>query len=122
MSITFSTARYVETEDRGTVLVVGRVDFEEDVNLSNANAYAVLDRLGYEGEYGETTPEEFLGCVLVANVGRDDSGFDGATTYLIDGPVLHDCGRRAGYFEDVMERLVVLAERAKAEEAMIAWG
>jgi hypothetical protein len=127
MSITFTVARFVEFPadheiHPGTVLVQEPCDYE--VNMSNANAFAVLDRLGYSvtEPYGEATPEEFLGRALVANVGLDDSGVDGATTYLIDGPVMHDCGRRAGYFDDRLGRLAWLAEYARDHELMISWG
>jgi hypothetical protein len=125
MSVSFTTARFVEHEEFGTILAHDADDLEIGVNLANTNAYAVLDRLGYDTEYGligEADPADFMARAMLANVGQDDSGIDTATTYLIDGPVLTDCGRRAGYFDDTMRRLCQLAEHARANDLMIAWG
>lgn len=96
-----------------------------DLNLSNANAAAVLERLGYEadphGLYGEADPDDVLGRAMVANVGRDDSGLRDEEGRGAGGAVFIDCGRRVGYFDEAMSSLVALANEAKRRGVMVGW-
>lgn len=126
MSVTFSLAEFQETEKLGTVLC--HLDSDLNLNVSNANARAILDRLGYEvdeyGIVGEATPEDLLGRALVGNVGRDDSGVDAVETpgeWFGGGATMIDCGIRPGYFEDRMAALVALASHAMDRNLMISW-
>jgi len=90
------------------------------VSVSNANAVAVLDRLGYDFDpsdpCGESTAVDFLGRAMTANVGLDDSGL----RVVQDGNMI-DCGRRAGYFGDRMGQLAVLATEAQARDLLVVW-
>jgi len=98
-----------------------------NVNLSNANAAQVLERLGYDFDpecpCGEDTPEGLLGRAQVANVGRDDSG---SATVEDGGPgtgraLWIDCGVAAGYYDRTMARLAELATAAQAQDKMVSW-
>jgi hypothetical protein len=124
VSVTFSLAEFQETDQFGTVLC--HLDSDLNVNVSNANARALLDRLGIEAGdlFGETTPEDLLGRALVGNVGRDDGGVDAVETpgeWFGGGATMIDCGIRPGYFEDRMAALVALATHARDHDLMIGW-
>lgn len=124
MSVTFSMAEYHEEQGR---TVLWQLDDEQfDVNVSNANAYALLERLGLDTTVllGEATPDDLLGRALVGNVGRDDSGVDAVETpgeWFGGGATMIDCGRRDGYFEDRMTALVALATEAQNRQVMVMW-
>lgn len=99
-----------------------------DVNVSNANAVAILNRLGLDhdveyGIIGSATPDDLLGRAMVGNVGRDDSGVADATD---GGPgtgyaTFVDCGVRAGYYADTLDRIARLATEAAHRGMMVAW-
>lgn len=98
-----------------------------DVNVSNANAAAVLARLGYEfdpsGPCGDATAEDFLGRCMVGNVGQDDSGY--AATQE-GGPgtgraTVIECGVRPGYFASTLARLARLATAAGDQDLLVVW-
>jgi hypothetical protein len=96
-----------------------------DVNLSNANALDVLNRLGLDADpealYGDIDPDDLLSRAMVANVGLDDSGVASVEDVFGNGARMIDCGRRAGYFDDVMARLADLAVEAKRRNVLIGW-
>lgn len=100
---------------------------DHDVNLSNPNAISVLRRLNFDANFedgigGNATPDDFLGRVMVANVGLDDSGVAPVTDKAPGQACWIDCGIRLGYYDDVASRLADLATEAKARGCMIAWG
>ena len=95
-----------------------------DVNLSNANAAAVLERLGVPAEdelVGGMEADEFLGRAMVANVGRDDSGLATVRYAGGAGATIYDVGVRPGYFDSTTSRLIALATEAKARQLYVVW-
>lgn len=93
-----------------------------EVNVSNTNAAAVLDRLGVEFDYcGTMEADDLLGRALVANVGRDDSGVPSVEDTGRNGATIIECGLRAGYFDGTMGRLVALANAAAERGHGIGW-
>ncbi len=127
MSVTFSMGEFREV-DNWPQPVLWQLESDLDLNVSNANAYALLERLGYEvtddGIIGDTTPDDMLGRAMVGNVGRDDSGTDPVETpgeWFGGGATMIDCGRRDGYFEDRMTALVALATEAQTRQVMVMW-
>jgi hypothetical protein len=99
---------------------------EAEVNFSNTNAFLVLDRLGLDtddeyGLCGQCEPKDFLGRVLVMNIGRDDSGYPNSVSQLPGCATVIDCGLRPGYFDDAKRRLVDLAEAAMVQGALVTW-
>lgn len=101
-----------------------------DVHVNQANGAAILDRLdaAYEGCVGDMEPDDFLGRVLVMNVGRSDDGVAAAElprAMREDGSPVGarqiDCGRSAGYFDEIASRLASLAVEAKARGVLVGW-
>lgn len=127
MSVTFTLARFVEHDEHGVILE--HVDSDLALNVSNANACALLDRLGFDAAdgrlWGECSGDDMLGRALVGNIGRDDSGVDATTVFdgewVGGGAQMIDCGVRPGYYEDRMDALVALASYAKEHDMMVGW-
>jgi len=121
VSITFYAAQ--ETEDaEGRIINMVRSLSAFEVNVSNSNAFALLDRLGIEADYcGTMTAEDFLGRTMVANVGRFDDGIESTTERGQGGATIIDCGLRPGYFEDRMSSLAELASAAATRGLLVAW-
>lgn len=96
-----------------------------DVNLSNANAYAVLERLGVEPEdydVGQMDAHEMIGRAMVGNVGRDDSGILTTDTgRQAHGPRVIDFGVPAGYYGARLGALTDLAVEAARRGALVVW-
>jgi hypothetical protein len=91
MSITFQS-------DNGT----------EGVNLSNVNALAALGHMGAEPDYwGEMSADEFAAGALNLMVLDDDGDADVA---VADNYT--DCGHRPGYWRDVANRFMAVADGA----------
>lgn len=88
-----------------------------DVNVSNANAAAILERLDIPFDYcGQVDAADLLGRAMLGNVGRDDSG----VRSVRDGNVI-DCGRRVGYFDEVLGALASLATEAQRRGVTVVW-
>lgn len=123
MSVQFDITT-AEVDADGPYFHQHATDFGVDVN--NGNAVLVLERIGrthpHDFHGGHIDPDELLGLVMVANVGRDDSGCAGVTDTLPGGAKWTDFGIRPGYFEDVMGRLANLAVEAKRRGAVVGWG
>lgn len=96
-----------------------------DLDVSNANAHSILERLGYEVDpsdvAGDADPDEILGRAMLANVGRDDSGVAWATYAEPGCATMTDCGVAPGYFDSRMEALARLATEAKARGELVVW-
>lgn len=92
-----------------------------DVNLSNHNAMAVLERLGLTEDYGEVDAEDMIGRCLLANIGRDDSGVPTVESRGELGARVIDCGVRAGYYEETLARICDLAVEAKRRGVLVGW-
>jgi hypothetical protein len=125
MSITFLAATTTQHPEWGTVLAPVRTADHLSVNVSNGNAALILERLGYpcggDELWGEAAGDELLGRVMVANVGRDDTGVAATEDRGAGGAVLVDCGVRDGYFTDVMDRLAALGTHAADNGWMVSW-
>jgi len=97
-----------------------------DINVSNTNAAALLERLGYPCDAGDelcgqADPGEILGRAMTGNVGRDDQG----TPVLVYRQPGHatfiDCGVPAGYFTDRMSAITDLAVEARNRGLLVVW-
>lgn len=89
-----------------------------EVNMSQTNAAAVIERLGVTFDYcGTIDPDELIGRALTGNVGRDDTGVNHTHT----GNMI-DCGVRPGYYNDRLGQLADLATYAKDNGFQISWG
>jgi hypothetical protein len=101
------------------------IDFDNEVNLSNANAVGVLRLLGITPENtenfwngGSLPAEDFLGRVLIAlAVNPADAGVPATQ----EGNFI-DAGRREGYFDERLGELRDIAEKAFAEGGKVQWG
>lgn len=121
MSITFYAARVTEDAEGRTIHMVSDLD-HLSVNVSNASACAILDRLGLDAEmWGEVAAEDFLGRAMVANVGRFDDGIEASSERGQSGAVFIDCGIRSGYFDDRLSSLAELASAAAARGFLVGW-
>lgn len=121
MSVTFTAANRI-TRDGHELIAPVRAADHLSVNVSNGNAFMVLERLGFDTDlWGDVDGAEFLGRALVANVGRDDSGVAAATLTSPGSATVIDCGVRDGYFDDVMGRLAALATHAADNGWMVSW-
>lgn len=95
-----------------------------EVNMSNANAMQVIERLGIEFDYcGSIGAADLLGRAMTGNVGRDDSG---VSTVERGGPGtgtarIIECGLPAGYFDGRLEQLARLAAAALAGGLSVSW-
>lgn len=95
--------------------------FAEDVNVSNVNARAVLEVLGFdtsEDLCGSVSGSDFLGRVLTAMALNP---VDTGVPALQQGNVVF-CGRPEGYMDDVLARLLPMAEYANQNTLELAWG
>lgn len=126
MSVTFTTGQFIETTIDGEACTVLAHDDDRDyeVNMSNANAMIVLDRLGYDTEYGligSDTAAEFLGRAMTMNVGRHDDGIARSVDKAEGGATWIDMGVRAGYYDERMEQLIAIALMAESHDLMVVW-
>lgn len=94
-----------------------------ELNVSNANAAAILERLGLEAdEYGVLDPADMLGRVMVGNIGRSDDGMADSVSVGSGGAINVDCGVRAGYFADRFGALADLVMVASDRNMLVVWG
>lgn len=125
MSVTFVAATTTQHPEWGAVIAPVRSADHLSVNVSNGNAALILERLGYpcsvDELWGEADGAELLGRVMVANVGRDDTGVAFTEDRGARGAVLTDCGVRPGYFDDVMGKLAALGTHAADNGWMVSW-
>lgn len=97
-----------------------------DVNVSNTNAVAMLDVLGFGNDPsydigGECDADNFLGRILLAlAVSPKDDGVPAHTPYA-DNDRWIDCGRRPGYTQDVLDNLRDVAEWSRENGRTVSW-
>jgi hypothetical protein len=90
---------------------------ELELNLSNANAYYVLDSLGLEDLCGSLSAEDFLGRILLAEaIAPKDEGMPAYT----EGILTH-CGREEGYLGDKLALLREIASQAHSKGLQVVW-
>lgn len=89
------------------------------VNTSNANARDILGLLGIESEElaGQTSADDFMGRVLLAQGLNQE---DGGRPAFQEGNIT-DCGRRDGYYEDILNELSKVAHAAQALDTSVVW-
>ncbi|WP_431976005.1 hypothetical protein [Micromonospora haikouensis] len=97
-----------------------------EVNVSNANAWRLLDALGYLADEedpelsGEADAELFLGRVLLAlAVAPADAGIPSHTR--LDNPRVIDLGVCPGYLQERLARLRELAEACHTAGRQVTW-
>lgn len=93
------------------------------VNMTNGNAAQVLDLLGldFDGNWGETSAEDFLGRVLIAQALLTVATDDAHGLPAVEDRNWTDCGRRPGYLADRLADLRRLATWAIDNQATVAW-
>lgn len=93
------------------------------VNMSNANAAQVIERLGLDFDYcGTIAAADLLGRAMLGTVGRDDSGVPSVEDRGENGARVIECGLPAGYFAARLGSLADLATLALARGVGITWG
>ncbi|MET4144162.1 hypothetical protein [Arthrobacter sp. UYCo732] len=140
---TFLQAEYDARGYTGALAVCGDVDYcaygmmsvlaiesapSPEMNVSNANAMHLLELLGlpstpFEGSLaGSTTPEDFMGRVLLAEaINPADAGVPVTTTTSEGGATMVQMGRRVGYSEDRLAALRELADFAVDRGRDVQW-
>jgi hypothetical protein len=113
----------------------------EELDVCNANARFLLEALGFGSpteEYGDdgsvlpgvyvelcgsTTPDDFLGRVLMAlAVAPEDPGIPAQDVSSPGSARVVDFGRRAGYLQDRLANLLSIVTFAKERNLDICWG
>ena len=90
---------------------------EHDLHLSNANAYAVFDVLGYDVYDGSVPIDEFIARAtqwLQKNIGKPSAAQDAEVEKTPGGMTAITGGKREGYFNDVIMRMNKIARDGKA--------
>ena len=107
-----------------TFAISGRCS-EDDINLSNANAAALLEWIGLAAAPEGTIDARELGARVRRRLWpeRREDGDAGVPSSVSTAPgrcTLIDCGREAGYLQRRANQLLQLAEQAG--DASIVWG
>jgi hypothetical protein len=91
-----------------------------EVNMSNVNAVALLNVLGFtdvEDLTGSINAEDFLGRVLMASaVNPSDAGLPTVTEGMVTF-----CGREEGYIDNRLSELRVVADYAIERNLKVVW-
>ena len=119
MSITFTAATI--TQD-GYSELTSRPDVPQ-VNMSNGNAADLFTLLGleYDGDGGETSAQDFLGRVLLAQALLDVTTDDAHGQPEIRDGNWTTCGRRPGYMAERLIQMQAIATWAINNNAIVAW-
>lgn len=106
-------------------------DESMSLNMSNVNAEALLEVLGYElgGDgpngidpwCGHLDPDDVEGRALVAIAVAPDPELVATADTLPGGATRVDCGRPAGYLTERARRMIELARRAKELRTHVAY-
>ena len=107
-----------------TFFVTGQ-DSDADMNLSNSNAWALLEWIGITPDHGGSIPAQELAALIRRRLWPEvrERGDEGTAPSVDAAPghcTLIDCGRVAGYFQARASQLIQLADAAG--EGTIAWG
>lgn len=104
---------------------VSAVENQGTLNVSNSNAFAIFELVGAEFDYcgsidGESLADfrEKVSFALASLI--EMPALDGGSETFADGNVIH-CGRRDGYFVDVLSALLSIADNAIERNAKFAW-
>lgn len=107
-----------------TFFIAGR-DSDESMNLSNSNAWALLEWVGIPPDHGGAVSARELAALARRRLWpevceRGDEGISPSVTKTPGCCTLIDSGRRPGYFQERAGQLLRLAEAAG--DGVIAWG
>jgi hypothetical protein len=107
-----------------TFFVAGQ-DSDADINLSNVNAWALLEWIGITPDHDGSIPARELAALTRRRLwpelrARGDEGIAPIVDTTRGGATFVDCGRRAGYFQERASQLLQLADMAG--DGTIAWG
>lgn len=93
------------------------------VNMANGNAAQVFDLLGltFNGDYGDTSAEDFLGRVLLAQALLDTTTDDTVGRPAVVGRNWIDWERRPGYLAEKLALLHEIATWAHERHTTIRW-
>jgi len=90
-----------------------------EVQLSNTNAFSLLESLGLTGEsYGQLPSEDFAGRALLAMALLPSD--DGMESFQ-EGNIIHG-GRQPGYTQGKLAKLIELSNWAMKNKAEVTWG
>lgn len=94
-----------------------------EVNMANGNAAQILDLLGldFDGDWGETRADDFLGRVLIAQALLTVATDDAHGLPAVQERNWTDCGRRPGYLAERLTDLHRLATWAVDNQAAVTW-
>jgi hypothetical protein len=98
-----------------------------EVNLSNTNAFDLLEAMGLRPESaGLVAIDSFSGMVAAAvrrHLDRRSPAIAPTTDHQPGRMTIHHCGRRGGYIESRLGDLARLVENARGDGAThIGWG
>ena len=107
-----------------TFFVAGQ-ESDVDMNLSNSNAWALLEWIGITPDHGGSIPARELAALTRRRLWpglreRDDQGIPPSVHTVPGRCTLIDCGRDAGYFQERATQLLQLAD--SAGDGTITWG
>jgi hypothetical protein len=93
------------------------------LNLSDGNAAQVFDLLGlhYDGDVGETSAEDLLGRVLLAQALLDVTADDEDGRPEVSVGRLIECGRRPGYLAEKLSEVHAIATWAHERQLAVWW-
>lgn len=97
------------------------------INIANINAVGILGLLGYaeDGEVdlcGSCGADEFEGRVLTAlALTPADAGLPDYEIAGKGGATIVECGRRPGYHQDILGRLLELADWSRGRQRTVCW-
>lgn len=93
------------------------------VNMANGNAAQVIDLLGLidDDGWGETTAEDLLGRVLLAQALLDVTFDDENGRRAVQERNWIDCGRQPGYLAERLAELQEIATWAHERNAVVVW-
>ncbi|GAA4439201.1 hypothetical protein [Phytohabitans houttuyneae] len=119
MSITFAPAVVTALGDESVTHVLTA----EGVNVNDRNGADLLTLLGldFDGDYGETAAEDFLGRVLLAQALLDVATDDEHGRFAAREARWTECGRRPGHLAERLTELHEVALQAIERDAVISW-
>jgi hypothetical protein len=139
----YSDKEYVCPECNGTGLMMDTVPVGDwtELNVSNANAFAIFNMLGIEGDYAGTIRNRDLPKLmqkLIALKNKDSSRYtrdpetsqgpmrrykdDDGQDRIGRGATWHDMGRSQSQVDRYIDSLIKLVKFAQQNDADLGWG
>lgn len=106
-----------------TFFIEGQPENAQELNVSNTNGYALLNRLGIEADYsGAVDADTMLGASLLAlAVNENDDGVADTVDTGLKGATMIYCGLRVGYWEEKLSVMADIATMAKELNRRVVW-